>query len=118
MTNEAYFEIGQRIRKFRKARGLSQEQLAEKIDISTTHMSHIETANTKLSLSVFVDIVEALSIRADDLLFDTPKVGMCDFANEILTMLDGCSTSQAQVVVDVAKTTKQALAAFFPDRVI
>ena len=26
-----YYEIGQRIRKFRRARGLSQEQLAEKI---------------------------------------------------------------------------------------
>ena len=113
-----YYAIGQRIKEFRKKENMTQEQLADAVNISPSHMSHIETANTKLSLSVFVDIVEALSIRADDLLFDTPKVGMCDFANEILTMLDGCSTSQAQVVVDVAKTTKQALAAFFPDRVI
>ena len=51
-----YYDVGQRIRKIRKARGLSQEQLAEKVGISTTHMSHIETANTKLSLPVFVDI--------------------------------------------------------------
>ena len=54
-----YYEIGQRIRRIRKAKGLSQEQLAEKVGISTTHMSHIETANTKLSLSLFVDIAEA-----------------------------------------------------------
>ena len=47
-----YYEIGQRVRKFRKAYGLSQEELAEKIGISTTHMSHIETGNTKLSLQV------------------------------------------------------------------
>lgn len=113
MRNEEYYEIGQRIRKYRKARGLSQEQLAEKIDISTTHMSHIETANTKLSLSVFVDIVEALNIRADDLLYDTPKVGMCDFTNEILNVLEGCSILQARVIVDVTKTTKQALDAYF-----
>ena len=45
-----YYAIGQRIRKFRKACGLSQEELAEKVGISTTHMSHIETGNTKLSL--------------------------------------------------------------------
>ena len=47
-----YYKIGQRIRKFRKAYNLSQEQLAEKVGISTTHMSHIETGNTKLSLPV------------------------------------------------------------------
>ena len=51
-----YYAIGQRIRKFRKACGLSQEELAEKVGISTTHMSHIETGNTKLSLQVLVDI--------------------------------------------------------------
>ncbi len=38
-----YYKIGQRIRKFRKAYNLSQEQLAEKVGISTTHMSHVET---------------------------------------------------------------------------
>ena len=52
----SYYEIGQRVRKFRKAYGLSQEELAEKVGISTTHMSHIETGNTKLSLQVLVDL--------------------------------------------------------------
>ncbi|MBS7062722.1 MAG: helix-turn-helix transcriptional regulator [Eubacterium sp.] len=47
---------------FRKDCGLSQKQLAEKVGISTTHLSHIETGNTKLSLPVFVDIAEALSV--------------------------------------------------------
>ena len=41
-----YYEIGQRIRKMRKAHEFSQEELAEKIGISTTHMSHIETGNS------------------------------------------------------------------------
>lgn len=45
-----YYAIGQRVRKFRKSQNLSQEQLAELVNISTTHMSHIETGNTKLSL--------------------------------------------------------------------
>ena len=50
-----YYAIGQRIRKVRKAQGLSQEQPAERVQISVTHMSHIETGNTKLRLSVPVD---------------------------------------------------------------
>lgn len=63
-----YYEIGQRIRKIRKAHGLSQEELAEKIGISTTHMSHIETGNTKLSLPVLVSIASVLEVQTDDLL--------------------------------------------------
>ena len=68
-----YYEIGQRIRKFRKAQGLSQERLAELVDISTTHMSHIETGNTKLSLPVLVDIAQVLHASTDELLFAVPE---------------------------------------------
>ena len=69
-----YYEIGQRIRKYRKAYSLSQEQLADKVGISPTHMSHIETGNTKLSLPVLVKISKALSVQTDELLFDKPQV--------------------------------------------
>lgn len=65
-----YYEIGERIRKMRKAHEFSQEELAEKIGISTTHMSHIETGNTKLSLPVLVAISLALEVQTDDLLFE------------------------------------------------
>lgn len=65
-----YIEIGQRIRKYRKQQNLSQEELAEKIGISTTHMSHIETGSTKLSLSVLVDLAKNLNVKTDWLLFD------------------------------------------------
>lgn len=68
-----YYQIGQKIRKYRKAMGMSQEQLAEQVRISTTHMSHIETGNTKLSLPVLVDIAKTLEVRTDDLLFDSPS---------------------------------------------
>lgn len=65
-----YVEIGQRIRKYRKQQNLSQEQLAEKIGISTTHMSHIETGSTKLSLPVLVDLATTLKVKTDSLLFN------------------------------------------------
>ena len=55
-----YYQIGQRIRTFRRAKGLSQEALAEQAGISVTHMSHIETGNTKLSLPVCLALAQAL----------------------------------------------------------
>ena len=86
-----YYEIGQRIRKFRKAYNFSQEQLAEKIGISTTHMSHIETGNTKLSLSVFVKIADALSVQTDELLYDIPQINRTLIKHELTELLDSCS---------------------------
>ena len=103
-----YFRIGQRIRKYRKALGLSQEQLAEKVGISVTHMSHIETGNTKLSLPVFVDLAGALEVQTDDLLFDSPPDRRTLF-DELSKILESCTTMQIRVITDIAKATKTAL---------
>ena len=103
-----YYAIGQQIRKSRKARGLSQEQLAEMVNISTTHMSHIETGNTKLSLPVLVDITNALDVRTDDLL-DRSQYTTGNAVEEIAAMLESCSAQEAKVVVDIVKAVKQAI---------
>ena len=63
-----YVAVGRRIRAQRKKLSLSQEELAEMVNISTVHMSHIETGYTKLSLPVLVDLACALGVRTDDLM--------------------------------------------------
>ena len=103
-----YYEIGQRIRKYRKAHGFSQEELAEKIGISTTHMSHIETGNTKLSLPVLVDLAVALEVRTDDLL-NTATENSISAADEISALLEGCSARQSRVIVDIVKAAKLSI---------
>lgn len=104
-----YYAIGQRIRKIRKARGLSQEKLAEKVGISTTHMSHIETANTKMSLSTFVEIVSVLEIRADELLYDNRPEDRSVSIDHITEMLDSCTIQQVRIIEDIIKALKESL---------
>lgn len=104
-----YYEIGQRIRKFRKAQGLSQEQLAEQINISTTHMSHIETGNTKLSLPVLVDIATMLHTTTDELLFERTPNQKQAAVEDILGILDACTPQQAKIISEVIKSTKIAM---------
>lgn len=103
-----YFEIGQRIRKIRKARGLSQEYLAEKADISVPHMSHIETGNTKLSLPVLVAISDALSVRVDDLIYGVSPYTASSALDDIASILQTCTPQQARCIADIAKAAKQA----------
>jgi len=104
-----YYIIGQQIRKIRKAHGLSQEELAERINISTTHMSHIETGNTKLSLPVFVDIADALEVRLDDLLMNRQTATTDTALQEIVAVLDSCTAQEARVIADIAKAAKRSM---------
>ena len=104
-----YYQIGLKIRKIRKAHGLSQEELAEKINISTTHMSHIETGNTKLSLSVFVGIATALEVRTDDLLGSRSTMTTSAALEEIAGVLGRCSAREANIIADVVKATKVSI---------
>lgn len=103
-----YYEIGQRIRRIRKARGLSQEQLAEKVEISTTHMSHIETGNTKLSLPVFIAVAEALEVQTDSLLYDQPRDSVSNAFHDIAVVLESCDANQARAIAEIVKATKRS----------
>ena len=104
-----YYEIGQRIRKIRKAQGFSQETLAEQVGISVTHMSHIETGNTKLSLPVFVDLAEILDVRTDDLLYDGISAERSSTIDEIVQILNTCTAQQLKIIKNILKTTKISL---------
>ena len=111
-----YYEIGQRIRRYRKAYKLSQEQLAEAVDISVTHLSHIETGNTKLSLQVLVAIAEYLGVTTDELLYDIDIRNKSTVKQEILDLLDSCAPKDIYILLDVLKSTKTALEKYDPDR--
>lgn len=64
---DKYRLLGLNIAYYRKERGLSQETLAELVNISRTHMSRIETADCAVSLDVFFDICDALDVAPDKL---------------------------------------------------
>jgi transcriptional regulator with XRE-family HTH domain len=104
-----YYKIGQQIRKYRKAHGLSQEELAERVNISTTHMSHIETGNTKLSLKVFVDIATALDVRTDDLLEHPIIQSTNTTLKDISAILEQCSQQEVKVIIDIIRATKSSM---------
>lgn len=59
---EKYRSLGLNIAYYRKAKWLSQEQLAEKVNISRTHMSRIETAECAVSLDVVFALCDVLEV--------------------------------------------------------
>lgn len=72
-------------------------------------MSHIETGNTKLSLSVLVDLAEILVIRTDDLLHDGTSAERSVTVDEIVQILDTCTAQQLKIIKNILKAAKVSL---------
>lgn len=69
-NRDRYIQLGIAISTLRKMRGLSQEQLAEKANVSRSHISSIEAPGIArpFSLEVFFNIADALEIEPADLI--------------------------------------------------
>lgn len=67
---DKYIELGLNISFYRKRKGFTQEQLAEKIGISRSHLSAIEAPNLvkAFSIELLFDIANALEIEPYKLL--------------------------------------------------
>lgn len=104
-----YTAIGQKIRAIRKVRNLSQEQLAEKVWISTTHMSHIETGATKLSLPVLVDLANVLEVGTDEILGTNVHSAKTEISDSVRAVLDSCTSQQARVIEEIVITAKRVM---------
>ena len=57
--------LGEKIKRIRKSRGFTQEQLAELIDITPRNMSRIEVGDSFVSAETLENILEALNVSAD-----------------------------------------------------
>ncbi len=69
-NRDRFIQLGIAIAALRKMKGMSQEQLAEKANISRSHLSAIEAPRLvrSFSLEVFYNIADALEIDPSDLI--------------------------------------------------
>lgn len=68
MSNDFKKKIGERVKAIRKAKGFTQEQLAEKIDKTVETVSNIERGKKLPSLITLEEIRKALNSRMSDFL--------------------------------------------------
>lgn len=65
-----YKALGERIKKVRKEKHLTQEVLAELCELSTAHIGHIERGTRALSIESLVTISSVLNVSTDYLLLN------------------------------------------------
>ena len=104
-----YKAIGKRVKIARIQADLTQERLAERIGISPTHLSNIETGTTRVSLSTIIRIANALSVTGDDLLCDNIIMAKAPFEKDIAALLADCDEYEIRVVKDMVSALKDSL---------
>lgn len=60
-------KLGKRIQKLRKELGLTQEEFAEKLNISRTHIGHIEQGRKSPSIKLMEKIAKTLRVKVKDI---------------------------------------------------
>ena len=104
-----YQAIGTRVRRLRKARGLTQQTLAELSDQEPSNISHIERGATKLSLPTLVNIANALEATVDELLCDSLPASRSVFETEAAHILSDCSHLELKIITETIRTLKENL---------
>lgn len=67
---KVYRVLGEAIRRERKKAGLSQEALAEKVNLTRNYIGMIERAEKKVTLETVAKIARALKCHSRDLVWD------------------------------------------------
>lgn len=107
--DEKLKQVGLRIQEARKATGMSQSDLAERTDISLTHMSAIETGKTNFSIEVFMRLTEALQVSADSLLrTNIPEVSAI-YSRDMEDLLKDCTAAEIESIMAMMRQMKSAL---------
>ena len=97
--------LGNRIRKTRMNCGITQEKLAEMVDISTNFMSLIENGRN-MSVETLVKIADALGVTVDYLLSDTMEVQSDKIMTQIAQNLSTLSDDEKLFFLNVIKQYK------------
>ena len=93
--------IGKHISEFRHLRKLRQEDLAEITGLSTNYIGAVERGEKIPSLETFIDILNALSISADMVLFDVLQEGYQVKASTLSDQLKTLSAKDQKRIFDV-----------------
>lgn len=98
-----YKDLGKRIREERQKLNLTQEQLAEYADISTSYMGQIERGERNVTLETLVRITNKLNVSIDYLLKDSINITSDNSLNQIKQLFADRPTSSKQMAVDVIR---------------
>ncbi len=93
--------VGNRLYTFRKAKGLTQAQVAEMADLSDRAYADIERGDTAMRINTFMKICRALQITPNDVLLQKENDFVTD--KEIFEKINDCSACERETALQLLK---------------
>lgn len=94
--------IGSNIRRYRKANNMTQEQLAEKVGVSTSFCANIERGGRSMSIQVLTKFAKALHVSVDSLLLDPSELENSHVEN-IRSLLSQSNEQTSALAEDIVR---------------
>ena len=98
-----YRALGSRIKKRRLELNLTQEKLAEKVDLSAVYIGQIERGERKMTIDTLVKLANSLNTSVEELLTDSTSKNINARLNELVNIAKELDTSNIDKVIDVIK---------------
>ena len=98
-----YKVIGDRIRKARIDNNLTQENLAEELDVSVAFISRIECGTTHVNLTRLSEICSILNIDEGQILNGVSTDSKNYLSDEFNELMKSCPKETQKLIYDVAK---------------
>ena len=98
-----FSSIGQRIREVRNDKHLTQEYLANATGVNVSHISNIETSKVKVSLTLLVQICNALDVTMDYLLENEYHNPTSVIEKELLKTIKDMKKEKQKTLLRIAK---------------
>ena len=91
--------LGNTIRQARLNCKMTQEELAEAVQITPTHLKHIESEHRKPSVEVLFSLASILHFSIDALLLPDINRTRTQKTHEILSLISSCTVSEMDVLL-------------------
>lgn len=102
-----YKVIGERLKKARKEKHLTQEELSEKMDISIAFLSRIERGSSHINLKRLSQICNILGITEGEILNGVSSKSTKYLDSEFANLLKNCSAEKQRLIYDIAKVISE-----------
>ena len=103
MKDLNFEKIGKKIKEVRLEKKLTQEYLADAVDVNTSHISNIENNRVKISLPTLVHVCNALNVTVDSVLADEYNDPSSVLEQEILHELRNCPVETQKQILKIIK---------------
>ncbi len=102
--------IGKIIQNLRNEKGLTQEQLAEKVELSTNYLSKVERGLCKLNVESFLKMAEVLDFTLEDFgINQKNKSNINSEKEEILKLILSSSSKDIYIYTQFIKIINEAI---------